>query len=71
MIFAVPAKDWLPPMSDIPTKTAYSLADLTEIERQAHRLRAAAVADMMRALTRGIARLIGRLTHHHGTPAHG
>lgn len=58
-------------MPDLTDKTTTLLVDLTEIEREAHRLRAAAVADMLRGLGRGVARLIERLTHHHGTPAHG
>lgn len=59
------------PMLDLSTKTILTVAEITAIEREAHRLRAAALADMMRGLGRAVARLIDRLTHHHGTPAHG
>lgn len=59
------------PMLDLSNKSDLTAADLTAIEREAHRLRAEAVADMARALVRAVARLVGRLTHHHGTPAHG
>lgn len=66
-----PEEEWLPIMRDLSNKPYLSVADLTEVEREAHRLRAAAVADMLRGLARGVVRLVERLTHHSGTPAHG
>ncbi|MGC2855699.1 RSP_7527 family protein [Novispirillum sp. DQ9] len=58
-------------MLDLSNKTTLTTTDLAAIEREAHRLRAEAVAGMARALVRAVVRLLGRLTHHHGTPAHG
>ncbi|KJS38195.1 MAG: hypothetical protein VR70_10605 [Rhodospirillaceae bacterium BRH_c57] len=52
-----------------PTETAPFLTslDITAIEREAHRLRAEALAGLFRSLFRRI----GRLLHIAGTPAHG
>lgn len=52
-----------------PTETTGLLTslDITAIEREAHRLRAEALAGIIRSLFRGI----GRLFHIGGTPAHG
>jgi hypothetical protein len=44
--------------------------DLPAIEREAHRLRAEAMHDLLVSAVRALRRMAARLFHHGGTPAH-
>lgn len=56
---------------ELPQPSVIDTVDLIAIEREAHRMRAEALADIIHRAGHGLARMIARLFHIGGRPAHG